>query len=61
MKSLLMTDAYNNAEQLKASLEADLEIMECFEKLMELEEQVQQKISTKEKKKVKHLHYRKTA
>jgi hypothetical protein len=62
MKSLLMTDAYNNAEQLKASLEADLEIMECFEKLMELEEKVQKKALAKEKKtEVKHLHYRKTA
>ena len=61
MKSLLMTDAYNNAEQLKASLEADLEIIGCFEKLMELEQQVQKNISTKEKKsEVKHLHYRRT-
>jgi hypothetical protein len=62
MKSLLMTDAYNNAQELKASLEADLEIMECFEKLMELEMQVQHKVSTKGKKtEVNHLHYRKTA
>jgi hypothetical protein len=36
--------------------------MESFEKLVELEEQVQKNVSAKEKKTVvKHLHYRRTA
>jgi hypothetical protein len=57
-----MTEAYNYAEELRTSLEADLEIMESFEKLVELEEQVQKNVSAKEKKTVvKHLHYRRTA
>ncbi|OKS85996.1 hypothetical protein [Mucilaginibacter polytrichastri] len=61
MKSLLMTDAYNNAEELKASLEADLEIMASFEKLMELEEQVEQKVAGKKKGTVSQMPYRRTA
>jgi hypothetical protein len=62
MRSLLMTEANNHAEELRTSLEADLEIMESFEKLMELEEQVADKMEKKGKKAVvKHLHYRRTA
>lgn len=61
MRSLLMTEAYNHAEELRASLEADLEIVESFEKLMELEEQIEEKVEKKKKGVVKHLHYRRTA
>jgi hypothetical protein len=39
-----------------------LRLWNAFEKLVELEEQVQKKALAKEKKTVvKHLHYRKTA
>jgi hypothetical protein len=61
MRSLLMTEAYNHAEELRTSLEADLEIMESFEKLMELDAQIEAKVEKKRKAVVKHLHYRRTA
>ncbi len=62
MRSLLMTDAYNDAEQLRNSLETDLEIMESLEALMLLEEQMDKKVEKRKKKAVvKHLHYRRTA
>lgn len=61
MRSVLMTNEYNHAEQLRTSLEADLEIMESLQALMLLEEQVETKMKKQKKNVVKHLHYRKTA
>ncbi|NCD71775.1 hypothetical protein [Mucilaginibacter agri] len=61
MRSFLMTDAYNDAQNLKASLEADLEIIAAFEELMNLEEQQEEKAAEKKKTVVKNLHYRRTA
>ena len=61
MRSLLMTEAYNHAEELRTSLEADLEIMESLEALMLLEEQIEEKVEKQKKTVVKHLHYRRTA
>jgi len=56
-----MTEAYNHAEELRTSLEADLEIMESLEALMLLEEQIEEKVEKQKKTVVKHLHYRRTA
>jgi hypothetical protein len=61
MKSMLMTEAYNHAEELRTSLEADMEIMESLEALLLLEEQVDRKVEKRTKTVVKHLQYRKTA
>lgn len=56
-----MTEAYNHAEELRTSLEADMEIMESLEALLLLEEQVDRKVEKRTKTVVKHLQYRKTA
>lgn len=61
MRSFLMTDAYNSAQILKATLEADLEIVAAFEALIEMDEQQEEKVAEQKKVPVKHLHYRRTA